>query len=161
MLSLKKIFFAHILRKSPSLLFLQYMKNLEKILNLSQKRIDYFCDEENVRNWYQGSETYFRSIITETEEARAENREQNHIYLEDELGDIFWNFCCLLSSLEREGKISHKKEVFRRCYQKFSERIGEEGRGGHNWDEVKKSQKIALKKENLDYKNFLGISHGK
>lgn len=29
------------------------MKNIEKILDLTQKRIDYFHDEENVKDWYQ------------------------------------------------------------------------------------------------------------
>lgn len=78
------------------------MKNIEKILELTAKRINYFHDAENVKNWYRGSETYFDGILTETTEAREENRDKNHIFLEDELGDIFWSFCCLLQSLERE-----------------------------------------------------------
>lgn len=78
------------------------MKNIEKILDLTQKRIDYFHDEENVKNWYEGSKTYFNGILIETTEAADENYKNNHIFLEDELGDIFWNFACLLASLERE-----------------------------------------------------------
>lgn len=105
------------------------MNHLEYILALSKKRINYFHDNENVKNWYRGSETYFEGILTETQEAKQENVEKNHIYLEDELGDIFWNFCCLLQSLKRENKISDASEVFRRCAEKFSERIGKNADG--------------------------------
>lgn len=126
-------------------------ENIEKILLLTKKRIDYFHDTENVKNWYQGSNTYFDGILKETAEAQIENKVRNHIYLEDELGDIFWNFCCLLSSLEREHKISSRGAVFARAYQKFSERIGEDGRGGHNWEAIKIQQKNRRTKEHNQF----------
>lgn len=68
------------------------MEHIAKILELSAKRIDYFVSVENVKDWYKGSKTYFEGIITETTEAEWENREQNHIFLEDELWDIFLEF---------------------------------------------------------------------
>ncbi len=92
-------------------------------------------------------------MITETQEALVENKKHNHVYLEDELADVFWNFCCLLSSLEREGKITEKNAIFRRAYNKFIERVGENANGGHNWEEIKISQKIHRKEE---HKAFYG-----
>lgn len=127
------------------------MEYLTKILNLTKKRIFHFHTTENVKNWYQGSKTYFDAIITETNEAEKENTEKNHIFLEDELWDIFWNFSCLLASLEEEWKISSREEVFRRCYEKFSERIGENGDGGHLWEEIKKQQKARRQAEHNDF----------
>lgn len=127
--------------------------SLQKILDLTKKRIDYFYDGNTDDDWYRWSEKYFEDIIAETEEASEENCKNNHVFLEDELGDIFWNFCCLLSSLEREGKISERNAVFRRAYAKFSQRIGEDGRGGHNWDGVKEEQKIGRK---MEHESFYG-----
>jgi NTP pyrophosphatase (non-canonical NTP hydrolase) len=44
------------------------------------------------------------------------------VLLEDELGDVFWDYICLLESLEQNGKIQ-KDKVFKRCWRKFSERL--------------------------------------
>lgn len=125
--------------------------SIQKVLDLTQKRIDFFHDGENAKDWYQWSETYFTGILEEIKEAAAENIKNNHVYLEDELGDVFWNFCCLLASLEREGKISEKNAIFRRAYNKFSERIGEDGRGGYDWENIKNLQKIARKAEHEEF----------
>lgn len=73
-------------------------------------------------------------------------REQNHVFLEDELGDVFWNFSCLLASLEKEGKIDASR-VFARAYKKYSERIGEDGTRIDGWEEIKKQQREALQRE--------------
>jgi NTP pyrophosphatase (non-canonical NTP hydrolase) len=77
---------------------------------------------------------------------RAEMDAGKRVYLEDELGDIFWVFICLLEWLEQEWKIE-KQRIFERCYQKFSERIGNDGLWVADWDEVKKLQKERLKQE--------------
>lgn len=123
---------------------------IEKIIALSQKRISYFHTVENVKNWYQGSATYIEWIKNEIEEVEVEIKNKKYIYLEDELWDVFWDYCCLLESLEAEWKIM-KSRVFDRCYQKFSERIGENADSGHNWDAVKILQKERLQKEQEDY----------
>lgn len=59
------------------------------------------------------------------EEVREEFFPENQIYLEDELGDVLWNYFCFLKSLEMEGKISSVEKIFERSYIKLSERIGE------------------------------------
>ena len=128
-------------------------ENLQKILDLTKKRIEFFHDIGYTKDRYQWSKTYFDGIIIETEEAAQENKSNNHIYLEDELGDIFWNFCCLLSSLEREGKISARDAVFHRASEKFIQRVGDDGCGGHEWEQVKAEQKINRKKEHEQFYN--------
>ncbi|MDR1944995.1 MAG: hypothetical protein LBQ59_02680 [Candidatus Peribacteria bacterium] len=38
----------------------------------------------------------------EVEEAKDQYKDNNSVYLEDELGDIFWDFFCLTYSLQNE-----------------------------------------------------------
>jgi hypothetical protein len=66
--------------------------------------------------------------------------------LEDELGDIFWDYICLLENFEQDGKIS-KERVFDRCWTKFSERLSSDGSDNGDWVEVKKNQKERLREE--------------
>ena len=71
------------------------------------------------------------------------------VFLEDELGDVFWDYICLLESLELSGKIS-KEKVFERCYRKFSERLSIfDGSDNGDWQTVKQKQKERLEKEHL------------
>jgi NTP pyrophosphatase (non-canonical NTP hydrolase) len=98
---------------------------IQQLLTLSKARITSFLQMKDTR--YQGSQTYFEEIRKEIDEAEAENKENNTIYLEDELGDIFWDYMMLLNALASEGKITNIEKVFERCYQKFSGRINNNG----------------------------------
>jgi hypothetical protein len=69
------------------------------------------------------------------------------VYLENELGDVFWDYICLLNSLKVEWKIDSIDSVLKRSYDKFSERSWVDGRGMIPWDEIKKTQKLKLEKE--------------
>ena len=51
---------------------------------------------------YSGMSFHADSIKDEIEEAIVEIKDDNHVYLEDELGDIFWAYACFLSMLEIE-----------------------------------------------------------
>jgi NTP pyrophosphatase (non-canonical NTP hydrolase) len=82
----------------------------------------------------------------EIREMEEELRVERKVFLEDELGDIFWDYICLLESLSEEGKID-KNEVFRRCYMKFTERLTPDGKHSGDWNEVKKKQKERLMEE--------------
>ena len=78
---------------------------------------------------------------------KVEFEEEKRVYLEDELGDVFWDYICLLESLEQTGKIS-KQKVFERCYTKFSERLNvTDGSDNGDWQEVKKKQKERIMSE--------------
>jgi NTP pyrophosphatase (non-canonical NTP hydrolase) len=131
------------------------MKNLlEKINILSEKRIEFY-ESNNWDNWfYKWSETYFKQIPLELQEALEENKLKNSVYLEDELWDVLWCYLSLLNWLKAEWKITSVEKVFERSYKKFTWRI-EEKTWENNWvwNEVKKIQKEELKKENdLIYK---------
>ena len=98
---------------------------ISQILAVSKIRIAAFAAGKDSR--YKGAETYFEQLRKEIDEAQTENKPDNHVYLEDELGDIFRDYVMLLNAMANEGKISSIEKVFERCYKKFSERIGEDG----------------------------------
>ena len=121
------------------------IKVFKKILTLSEKRIRFL--RENGDAWfYKGSQTYYDGILDEMDEVKIEIQEWKKVLLEDELGDVFWDYICFLESLEAEGKIS-KEKVFERCWMKFSERLNLDGSNNWDWQEIKKLQKERLKKE--------------
>ena len=118
---------------------------IEKIISLSEARIPFL-----VKKWdgdfYHGSDTFVKWIESEMQEMKDELKTGNQVFLEDELGDIFWDYICLLENLEAEWKIQ-KTRVFDRCYEKFSERLNPDGSNNGDWYEVKKKQKEKLKRE--------------
>nr|MDD3719827.1 MazG nucleotide pyrophosphohydrolase domain-containing protein [Candidatus Gracilibacteria bacterium] len=133
------------------------MKTLfQKILDLSESRISEF--EEDIRKpdslhkeFYIGFETYLRGLAEEIEETKDEIKYNNSVYLEDELGDVFWDYMCLLQSLQKRGYISSVEKVFERSYKKFSERIEANrqttGCKSECWKDIKRKQKEELKTE--------------
>ena len=76
------------------------MKNIEKILKLSEKRIDYLRNMDN--GWYVDHTTFLNGLYEEVDEAKAEIKKNNSVYLEDELGDVFWDIMMVLIALEKE-----------------------------------------------------------
>ena len=117
------------------------MKETKKIIEIAKRKLE--IDKKN--NWSKGSETYFDEIRKEIKETEDENKENNHVKLEDELGDIFWDYANILVNLEEEGKIKLER-VFERAQKKYEERIS----GIENntpWNEIKKKQKEDIQKE--------------
>ncbi len=121
---------------------------IQKIITLSEARIPELMKngDSGYSDFYKWSETFVKGMDDEIEEMKHELKEWNRVLLEDELGDIFWDYICLLENLEQEGKIS-KEKVFDRCWTKFSERLNPDGSNNGNWMEVKKSQKEKLIQE--------------
>ncbi|EPP2131757.1 MazG nucleotide pyrophosphohydrolase domain-containing protein [Vibrio alginolyticus] len=111
---------------------------LEKIAEVKSQR-----DLEGT--WFEGSDTYLQAMIEEVGEVRAEVASNKQCFLEDELGDLLWNFVCVLQHLELERKID-KQKVYQRAVQKYKERVTER-KLGESWDDVKKRQKFELQKE--------------
>lgn len=98
--------------------------------------------------WPEGNnpEMYLHWLKDEVSEVFEEIKDNNHVYLEDELWDILWDYLNVLHYLEREGKIRSAEHVFHRSFQKFSERVEWQ----LTWvlrDEVKKKQKTTLADE--------------
>ena len=125
------------------------MKNIEKILKLSEKRIEFLRNMDN--GWYVDHKTFLNGLYEEIDEAKEEIRKDNSVYLEDELGDVFWDIMMVLIALEKEWLITREK-VFERAYNKFSERIDyvQSRDEMDSWEKIKKVQKIRRKKEHDD-----------
>lgn len=127
------------------------MKKIEKIINLSDKRINHLHNIDN-KWFYKWYKTYIKWINDELKEAIKEIKENNSVYLEDELWDVFWGYICLVHSLEQEWLIN-KENVFERCYKKFKERLSWSWDSPWNWEKVKNKQKLELKKEQRNLNN--------
>ena len=118
------------------------MNDLLKIfLELQERKVkdeekkNYFFDINKLIWWFDG----------EVKEAKDEIKRNNSVYLEDELGDIFWTYMRLLYSLEKEWYIDAKR-VFERCETKFRQRV-EAVENDISWDDIKTLQKETLEKE--------------
>ena len=117
----------------------------QKIKQLSENRIKYFI--ENPEPFYKWYKTYFDAVKDEFEEVEEQLKDNNSVYLEDELWDVFWDYMCLLYSLKSEWKITSVEKVFERAYKKLSERIWNNWKNNWDWQEIKKKQKEELKLE--------------
>ncbi len=95
-------------------------------------------------------EPYFAEIHSELEEAMAELTKDNVVYLEDELGDIFWDYCLLLSYLENQGYIDSVDAVFAQSVQKYQERApAMRARSQEQWNTIKHAQKDELARRHM------------
>ncbi|MCA9362468.1 nucleotide pyrophosphohydrolase [Candidatus Kaiserbacteria bacterium] len=94
---------------------------------------------------------YLQGIIDETDEVRPEIKEDNQVYLTDELGDIAWDYLTILSVLEQRGLIESAEAVFAQAYEKYSERAPAfvEVDNDH-WDQIKQAQKTRLKERHQE-----------
>ncbi len=128
------------------------MQNIIKIKDLAKSRIKEFIDTKN--KWYYWHKTYVDWIDDEWQEVKDEIKPNNSVYLEDELWDVFWDYMCLLNSLEQEGLISSQEKVFERCYKKFSERIQAVRQSipwqDWIWKQVKEKQNLKKSKEHKE-----------
>ena len=103
---------------------------------------------DQTKEWSEGSSTYFHELRTEIDEVAEELKSGKQVYLEDELGDILWDYLNLLYNLEYEKKIVLER-VFERSLKKYSERV--EGiQEGRSWSDIKKNQKDRLKEEHFE-----------
>ena len=84
------------------------LKNIENLNNLGNENL--------VKNTFSTHpdviEVYFKEIVNEINEAKEELKKDNAVYLEDELGDIFWDYWMLLKLLGRDGYIRSLDKVF-------------------------------------------------
>lgn len=95
------------------------------------------------REAWTSHEIYLKGIFDEIEEAKKEIKANNHVYLEDELGDIMWVYMNILYFLEKEWLIGDKEACFERCLKKFKER-NNWLEAWKVWDEIKQEQKQEL-----------------
>ena len=117
------------------------VKTVQALFDLVKNK--HLIDKENT--WSEGSETYFGELKKEIDEVEDELVFDRPCYLEDELGDVFWDYLNLLYNLEQEGKIK-VENVFERSLLKFNERLSGIDNGS-SWDAIKQMQKLRLAKE--------------
>lgn len=117
------------------------MKEFETLLRIAKRKNEY--DKNNP--WTDGALTYLSEMKKELDEVLEELEEDRLCYLEEELGDILWDYLNFLLALIDERNISIQS-VINRANQKYEERVS----GLENnidWEEIKKIQKKRLKKE--------------
>lgn len=125
---------------------------IENLLKIVERKVKF--DEDNP--WFKNSEQYLDCLVDEVSEVREELKENNKIYLEDELWDIIYCYLNLLLGLQKEGKIESIETVLKAADRKYSERISaiekwkEEWKIEWKWSEVKAFQKERMKKEHED-----------
>lgn len=89
--------------------------------------------------------TYIEELQSEIEEMKAEMKENNSVYLEDELWDILWDYLNIVYLLEKKGYINAGR-VIERSEKKFGERIIWTEQN-IPWNDIKSKQKQELLNE--------------
>ncbi|PNH89418.1 MazG nucleotide pyrophosphohydrolase domain-containing protein [Vibrio diazotrophicus] len=110
----------------------------EQLLSIARRKsvIDTTSD------WFNGSQTYLNEMRTELDEVLEEIPLNRRCYLEQELGDLLWDYLNLLLALESETEIQLESVLERACI-KFQQRVsGLEN--GFLWSDIKARQKISL-----------------
>jgi NTP pyrophosphatase (non-canonical NTP hydrolase) len=108
----------------------------EKLFAIAQRKHKF--DETNA--WCEGSQTYFAGLHSEIHEVAEELTSGRREDLEEELGDVLWDYLNFLLCLNAEEKISID-DVLNRTIEKFDERVsGIEN--GEAWSAVKARQKL-------------------
>lgn len=100
---------------------------------------------------YEVASRYMAGLKDEVEEVRAEMRENNTVYLADELSDLAWDYAVLIALLEDRGLIVNAEDVLEHGYQKYSERAPAFlEASSEKWDEVKIMQKQDLQRQHQE-----------
>lgn len=90
------------------------MGNFEKLLEIARRKSAF--DQTNT--WYSGSETYLSELRAEIDEVVEEIPKNRTCYLEDELGDVLWDYLNTVLALEKESGIT-VESVLIRAFHKY------------------------------------------
>jgi len=123
------------------------MKHFETLLQIARRKA--MIDAGS--GWSEGARTYLGEMNNEIAEVCAELSSGRQCYLEDELGDVLWDYLNALTALEKSHKISVEKVLQRAC-RKYEERISGIENGAF-WKDIKTRQKMALKLEQEHFDN--------
>lgn len=111
------------------------------LLNIAKRKS--LIDQQS--SWSGGSEIYLNEIKKEIDEVIEETTKGRGCYLEDELGDVLWDYLNALVAFEKEKGINPLSVLERAC-RKYEERVGGL-ESGESWDEVKERQSQRLQSE--------------
>ena len=121
----------------------QTLGHFSSLFDIARRKAKY----DNTNTWYKGSEKYFDALYQELEEVGEEITQTRLCYLEDELGDVLWNYLNLLIALEKEQGID-PTSVLSRAVNKYQQRVATIENNG-SWADVKAEQKRKLQQEYL------------
>ena len=114
------------------------MREFEMLLGSARRKSK--IDEGS--SWSSGAKTYLSEIKKEIDEVIGELKEDRVCYLEDELGDVLWDYLNVLLALEEEAGVTVEAVLNGAC-KKYEERIsGIES--GELWKDVKERQRVSL-----------------
>lgn len=117
-------------------------KNIKKIIWVIKTKDKLNWGEKWTESWL----TYLNEMEKEIHEVRQELiKENNTVYLEDELCDIIWDYLNLVHNLHKQYPEISLKKILKRTYKKFDFRINSCWKW-MLWADVKKIQKETLKK---------------
>lgn len=117
------------------------MEAFETLLSIAQRKARF----DKTSNWSNGAETYINEIKNEVDEVLEELPKGRICYLEDELGDVLWDYVNTLIALEEEKGVS-VESVLKRACRKYEQRVsGIES--GKQWHEIKEIQNVMLAEE--------------
>ena len=125
----------------------QTLGHFSSLFDIARRKAKY----DNTNTWYKGSETYYDALYQELEEVGEEITQTRLCYLEDELGDVLWNYLNLLMALEKEQGID-PTSVLSRAVNKYQQRVATIENNG-SWADVKAEQKRKLQQEYLGAMN--------
>lgn len=117
------------------------MQHIDKLIEIAKRKSEF--DKSN--SWYQGSTTYLAEIKKEVDEVVEELPKDRLRYLEDELGDVLWDYLNAILSLEKDKGVKLESVIERACL-KYEERVSAI-ENGISWDDIKQKQKDELERE--------------
>lgn len=121
------------------------MEVIEKLIEVVRKKN--LIDTQH--DWSDGSATYIDALRKELLEVEEELPLDRICYLEDELGDVLWDYLSILVCLEEEKGVDIGK-VFSRALLKYDERISGI-QAGVSWKDTKAKQKEKMLVEYEEY----------
>lgn len=117
------------------------MNDFAKLIAIAKRKAEF--DKDNT--WYAGASTYLSEMKKEVDEVIEEIPNKRICYLEEELGDVLWDYFNAVLSLEKEQGVKLDSIINRAC-RKYDERVMAI-ENGISWDEVKNKQKQLLEQE--------------
>jgi len=117
------------------------MKAFNQLLSIAKRKTHFDNQHARIDEYRR----YLTAIKEEVDEVVEELPKNRQCYLEDELGDILWDYLNVLTSLEKEIGLD-TETVLKRACQKYEQRMSglEEGK---KWADIKEKQKKALATE--------------
>ncbi len=116
---------------------------LEPLLALAAQKYD--LELTSSSSWTD-FRNYLQWVKDEILEIESEIKHNNHVYLEDECGDLLRDYINLLYTLQQSGYIGSVTNVFLRAKNKYTERVADQ-KSGVSRSDTKKRQKERLDAE--------------